>query len=154
MPDPDDILKDMFMEAETEDRTVYIRDGLQGSRTDFVVIERTSFSGSYPSTVREYHSQSVLPCGHHVDRQHQFGGYCQGLVGIPFRKRRCNKEYCQVCAVRCPRCGMFVSTCCAIPIGGVLHCRRCGNWLRFRQRVKSVLGFLAQPFVSEPTADD
>lgn len=149
-----DLLRQMGDGEETEDRTVYIRETAQGPKIDYEMVERTSFASAYPETVREFRSKQPLSCGHLVDaKTNPFGGYCQRRR--LFRRESCGKEYCSLCAVQCPRCGIFVgASCCARSLDGVFYCRSCKRALSARRWLGSSLAFLFAPFLSESLPDD
>lgn len=127
-----------------EDKTVFVRETPSGARTDFEIIERTTFRG-YPETVKEMRSKGPLACGHPVTKENPFGGYCQGKHG------QCGAEYCaRWCGLQCPRCGVFVSAhCCAHEHDGVLLCKPCAKKLARKRFWTTVLTILIAPFISD-----
>ena len=154
MDDIRDIFRNLGEAEETEDKTIYVRETPSGQKIDFEVIERTSFASAYPETVREFRSKQPLSCGHVVDgKTNNFGGYCQSrprLFGHP-----CGKEYCSLCAVQCPRCGVFVgASCCARSVEGIFHCRPCKRALSARRFLGGSVAFLLAPFLSESLPND
>lgn len=153
--DIDELVRALRDGDETsEDRTLHSRErpGRRGIRVDFEVIERTSFEGAYPETVREFRSKQPLDCHHQVSRENPFVGYC---AGKRFLFRSCGKEFCSFCAVQCPECGRFVSaSCCARNFEGELLCKGCRRLLRLKKSLRFVFVLLLNPFLSEGVTDE
>lgn len=149
-------LQQLENELDTaEDRTIYSRETPQGPRVDFEIIERTKF-GAFPETVRELQSKAPLPCGHQVSKENPFGGYCNGRkFEWPFRTKKCGREYCSLCAVQCPRCGIYVgASCCARNFEGVFFCKTCKRKKMALKVICILAAILLHPFIGQDKDED
>lgn len=144
----EELLKTLEKENEiSEDRTIYLRDTLNGERVDFEIVEKTDFSNSYPATTKELRTKQALCCGHVVSKDNPFGGYCQGRNF--FFSAICNNEHCEKCILICPRCGVSASKNCHVgQFDGVLYCLRCRRTLLVLRILRSLIGILIYPFIS------
>lgn len=130
-----ELIKQLQERTTSEDIILHIRQTPSGTKTDFVYVEKTDFSGAIPSTTKEYIAQLPLPCGHSLSKEITFGGYCS----------ICSQEYCMLCAIQCRRCSRFISICCRRYFRKYIYCKKCYKLLW----AKHIFYLIMKPFTEE-----